>query len=95
MAYSSSSTVYLIQNFNKLNLKTNLSQSNHLSFILPTCAASQSQIVVHPMLDETVIEEVYTNKFLQIHLDRGLKRDRLVDSAGFTLASDIYVRNIA
>ncbi|KAG8241059.1 hypothetical protein J6590_095312 [Homalodisca vitripennis] len=43
------------------------------------------------MLDETDIDEVYSTKFLGIHLDRGLTWDFPVDSVCSKLSPGIYV----
>jgi len=43
------------------------------------------------MLDEIEIEEVFSTKFLGIHLDRGLTWDCHVDNVCSKLASGIYV----
>ncbi len=78
----------VIQHFNELNLKTNPAKSSFIQFCLRRTSSDNNPIV---MLDDTEVEEVYSTKFLGIHLDRGLTWDCHVDSVCGKLASGIYV----
>ncbi len=77
-----------IQYFNKLNLKTNSTKSNFIQFCLRNKDSDNSLTV---MLDETEIEEVYSTKFLGIHLDRGLTWDSHIDHVCSKISSGIYI----
>ena len=77
-----------IQYFNELNLKTNPSKSAFIQFCLRQTTSDSNPTI---MLDDTEIEEVYSTKFLGIHLDRGLTWESHVDSVCGKLASGIYV----
>ncbi|KAG8280991.1 ATPase Cu transporting protein 7B [Homalodisca vitripennis] len=68
----------------ELNLKTNPSKSVFVQFCLRPTVSDQSPIV---MLEETEIEEVYSTKFLRIHLDRGLTWDSHIDNICTKLSS--------
>ncbi len=77
-----------IQHFNELNLKTNSTKSNIIKFCLRNKDSDDCPTVI---VDDTMIEEVYTTKFLGIHLDRGLTWDCHIDHVCSKLSSGLYV----
>ncbi|KAG8325810.1 hypothetical protein J6590_058005 [Homalodisca vitripennis] len=62
--------------FNSLNLKTNTSKTNVINF---TLRHVDSQFSPAAILAESILEEVYSSKFLGIHLDVGLTWNDHVD----------------
>uniref|UniRef100_A0A1B6KHY9 Reverse transcriptase domain-containing protein n=1 Tax=Graphocephala atropunctata TaxID=36148 RepID=A0A1B6KHY9_9HEMI len=77
-----------VQYFNSLNLQTNSSKSNVLNFALRSV---DSQCGPAVMLADSILEEVYSSKFLGIFLDRGLTWNNHIDHVCAKLSSGIYV----
>ncbi|KAG8293191.1 hypothetical protein J6590_023350 [Homalodisca vitripennis] len=58
-----------VQHFNSLNLKTKTSKTNVINFAQRPVDSECGPAV---MVSDSILEEVYSSKFLGIHLDRGL-----------------------
>lgn len=76
-----------IQHFRKLNLNTNSSKTNYLQFCLRPEALVNSPVV---MVDNTVLQEVESAKFLGIYFDRSLTWTSHVDHVCAKVSSGVY-----
>lgn len=76
------------QFFNNINLVTNSSKSNFINFSLRNIDSDNGPSV---MMAEVMLEEVYSTKFLGIHVDRGLTWSSHIDSVCAKLSSGVYV----
>lgn len=82
-----------IQNFSAINLKTNHSKSNVISFCL---RQQQKEVLPIVMMDDTILEQTNSTNFLGMHLDRGLTWINHIDSICSRVSSGIYaLRNLA
>lgn len=77
-----------VQHFHSLNLTTNFSKSNVLNFALRSIDSQCGPAVI---LADSTLEEVFTSKFLGIHLDQGLTWNKHIDHVCAKISSGIYV----
>lgn len=75
-----------IQHFHQINLQTNTSKSNFINFRLNQRNSEDLAV----MLDDTLLEEADSVKFLGIHLDRGLTWLFHVDNVCSRVSSGIF-----
>lgn len=81
-----------IQHFHQINLMTNASKSKYINFHLRPRSHDQGPIV---MVDDTILEDTDSIKFLGIHLDRSLNWNHHVDSVCSRVSSGIFaLRNL-
>jgi len=76
-----------IQYFTEINLPTNNSKTNYINFCI---RQQESEYRPAVMVDETLLEEVESTRFLGMHLDRGLTWNNHVDYICARVASGIY-----